>query len=139
MTEESENNALAVTVHHNNEVTVKDERGYPNVCRECRFSGWRDNDNYKSSSEPNRCLLYSGGADPVDGDRIMHGLKVRGVQRDNRNWEPGGEYGDLYPRCTAKNPDGKCTDFVRAKPIPWLGNFWLKLFSRDWRTRKMRL
>lgn len=31
---------LAIIVHENDEVTVKDERGVPVVCKDCRFAGW---------------------------------------------------------------------------------------------------
>jgi len=130
-----ENNKIAVTVHHNNEVTVRDERGYPAVCRECRFSGWRNNYNYRNRPEPNRCLHHSGGADPVDGDRILERFDEGTSDSD---WYPNGKYGKLYPLCQDKNPDGKCENFVKAKPLSLIGNFWRKLFGREWRTKKMR-
>jgi len=130
----AESNKLSVIVHHNDEVTVRDERGYPAVCRDCRFSGWKDAGSYRSHSEPPRCLHHSGGADPVDGDRIMERLD------GYYEWDEGrGSSDRLYPRCKNKNPAGKCKDFVRAKPLRWRGNFWLKLFRREWRTRRMRL
>lgn len=133
----SESSKLAVLVHHNNEVTILDERGHPNVCRDCRFSGWRRPSSYRHHSEPPRCLHYSGGADPVDGDRILNRLKSSFY--DDENWEPNGKHGRLYPHCKDKNPDGKCSDFVRAKPLPWWGNFWRKILGREWRSKKMRL
>lgn len=125
-----ESNKLAVIVHHNNEITVRDERGYPTVCRDCRFSGWRDQESYRNHPEPPRCLHHSGGADPVDGDRMMERLA-------NWGWQDGPD--KLYPHCKDKNPDGKCKDFVRAKPLPWnLRTVWYKLTGREWRYPKMR-
>lgn len=106
-------NKLAVTVHHNNEVTIKDERGYPAVCRDCRFSGWRNDGSYRSHFYPQRCLHYSGGGDPVDGDRIMEGLRVE-WNADQKNWD-GGCYDKLYPRCARKNKDGDCQAFALAR------------------------
>lgn len=129
----SESNKLAIILHHNNEITVRDERGYPAVCRDCRFSGWRSKSSYRKYSEPSRCLHHSGGADPVDGDRIMN--RFDGYY----DWDTGGQGDKLYPLCKNKNPAGKCDDFVRAKPLPWRGNFWRKLLGREWRSRRMRL
>lgn len=140
---ERPSNALAVIVHHNNEVTIHDERGYPAVCRDCRFAGWRSAASYQRDSEPPRCLYHSGGADPVDGDRVMERLCYSYDSDDNKAWSPNGRFGKLYPLCKDKNPDGKCKDFVRAKPLtwtpPWRLDFWRKLLGRDWRTRRMRL
>ena len=138
----SESNKLSIILHHNNEITVRDERGYPAVCLDCRFSGWRNAGSYRSDSEPRRCLHHSGGADPVDGDRILNRLKDGGSYVGNNwtdHWDPRGEYGRAYPLCKNKNPAGKCDDFVRAKTLPWRGNFWRKLLGREWRSKKMRL
>ncbi len=130
----AESNNLAIIVHHNNEVTVRDERGYPAVCRDCRFSGWKDKDSYSNHAEPPRCLHHSGGADPVDGDRMMERFK------GSWDWDPDGAGDKLYPRCKNKNPDGKCEDFVRAKPLPWsLRTLWYKVTGREWRWPRMRL
>ena len=127
-------NKLAVLVHHNNEVTILDERGHPRVCAECRFSGWRNNYSRREGPDSMRCLHYSGGADPVDGDRILDSL-----DSSQYRWEPHGEFGKRYPYCKTKNLEGKCPDYVKAKPLPWWGNFLRKLFGREWKTRKMRL
>jgi len=136
-----ESNELAVTVHHNNEVTVKDERGYPNVCRDCRHSGWLTEYERQHSGEPITCLLYSGGADPMEGDRVIfdHIRKTGYASGRSRHNEAVKHWRGSFPACWSKNQDGKCADFVRAKPLPWIGNFWRKLFGREWRTRRMRL
>jgi hypothetical protein len=70
----------------------------------------------------------------VDGDRILDSLDT-----SQYGWEPHGEFGKRYPFCKTKNPEGKCPDYVKAKPLPWWGNFWRKLFGREWRSKKMRL
>lgn len=136
----AESHKLAVIVHHNDEVTVLDERGYPAVCCDCRFSGWRNEESYCNHKYPPRCLFYSGGADSVDGDRIMEGLRNKSSSYyDSRNWN-GGEHDAKYPLCANKNPEGNCPDYVKAKPLPWsLSTFMLKLLHREWRTRQMRL
>ena len=139
----AESNKLAIILHHNDEVTVRDERGYPLLCRDCRYSGWLTQYERQQNKTPHTCLLYSGGADIADGDRVVfddirkgwddYGLGKRkhdDQARQSRN---------RYPKCLSKNPDGNCKDFVKAKPLPWLGNFWRKLFKREWRSRKMRL
>jgi hypothetical protein len=66
----AESNKLAITAHHNNEITVRDERGYPSLCRDCRYSGWLTAYERHESTGPATCLLYSGGADVTDGDRV---------------------------------------------------------------------
>lgn len=140
---ENDSHQLAVTVHHNNEITVRDERGYPNLCRDCRYSGWLTQYERQNSPEPLTCLLRSGGADTLDGDRVIHDAvrqKFEDYGRgktDHANTER--RWRKHYPTCWSKNSDGNCEDYVKAKPLPWLGNFWRKLFSREWRTRKMRL
>lgn len=132
----AESNKLAILLHHNGEVTVRDERGYPAVCRDCRFSGWRNHGGYRSHREPTRCLHYSGGADPVDGDRMMERLQAGYYDSE---WKADGEHGKLYPRCKDKNPDGKCEDFVKAKPLPWTARtLWYKVTGREWRWPRMR-
>lgn len=134
---------LAVIVHHNNEVTVKDERGYPNLCRDCRYSGWLTGYERARWKDPPTCLLYSGGADTIDGDRVIfdtvgvNGHFASDDRRQHERWER--EWRKHYPVCWHKNSHGECEDFVKAKALPWFGNFWRKLFGREWRTRRMRL
>ncbi len=143
---DDDSHKLAVLVHHNNEVTVFDERGLPRVCRDCRFSGWLTAYERDKNPYPQTCLLYSGGADTNDGDRVIYDnvtgwYEAWGETRrssDAHN-ECAKQTRERYPRCTDKNPDGKCSDYVKAKPLPWMGNFWRKLFGREWRTRSMRL
>lgn len=67
---------LSVIVHENNEITVKEGRGYPHLCRDCRFSGWLTAQERKESRYPVTCLFTSGGADTEDGDRIIFDLKA---------------------------------------------------------------
>ena len=136
----AESNKLAIILHHNDEVTVRDERGYPLLCKDCRYSGWLTQHERQISNTPFTCLLYSGGADVSDGDRVIFdnakGDYGRG-EREHR--EKAYQWREKYPKCLDKNPTGNCKDFVKAKPLPWLGNFWRKLFKREWRSRKMRL
>lgn len=132
----AESNKIAIIVHHNDEITVRDERGYPAVCRDCRFAGWRNQAGYDHYSAPTRCLHHSGGADPIDGDRILGSLDT-GYPSD---WRPEGKLGKKFPTCVDKNPDGKCEDFVPAKPLPWnLRTFWYKIRGQEWRWPQMRL
>lgn len=141
----AESHKLAVVVHHNNEVTVKDERGYPHVCRDCRYSGWLTGYEDRHWPEPPTCLHASGGADPIDGDRVIFGgVGVRpGLyqqprnRRDHQDCEK--DWRERYPSCWKKNQHGDCEDYVKAKPLPWWGNLWRKLLGREWRTRRMRL
>ena len=138
-------NKLAVLVHHNNEVTILDERGLPRLCRDCRFSGWLTVWERDKNTFPRTCLLFSGGADTQDGDRVIYdnvtgwydyyGDKRRKIDAHN---ECARQTRGRYPLCDKKNPDGKCSDYVKAKPLPWWGNIWKKLRGREWRTRKMR-
>lgn len=137
-----ESNKLAVTVHGNNEITIRDERGEPHLCRDCRFSGWLTGYEWKEYSFPVSCLHHSGGADAVEGDRVIFDdVKRRGgwdfdyIAAHNRVC---GKWRATYPRCDDKNGDGKCADYVKAKPLPWFGNFWKKILGREWRTKGMR-
>lgn len=156
---------VAVTVHGNDEVTVKDERGVPDVCKNCRFAGWLTEYEFKKAMRshqlPVSCLHYSGGADPHDGDRVVFDtVKQRGQTRSrqvrdpkdpyNLVWAEVGisehlkkewDYRDRYPKCSEKNHDGKCGDFVPAKPEPEMSRwqkFWESKGERLVRIRKMR-
>lgn len=144
----AESNKLAVTVHHNNEVTVRDERGYPNLCRDCRYSGWLTEWEWVKFPHPQTCLRYSGGADTIDGDRVIFdnvtGLHTNPYsnttsRRQKEHNDCARQQRNTYPRCAKKNPDGNCEDFVQAKTLPWWGNLWRKLLRREWRARRMRL
>lgn len=130
---------LTVIAHPNNEVTVLDERGLPVLCLDCRYSGWLTGYEHKEHSYPRTCLLYSGGADVRDGDRVIfddHGVG-HGYDSANRreHEEIAKDWRKPYPLCEAKNAEGKCQEFVRARTLPW----WrLRRWIRPWRTRKMR-
>jgi hypothetical protein len=117
---------LSVIVHENDEVTVRDERGIPVVCKDCRFAGWLTEYEFHEYSLPRTCLHHSGGADPEDGDRVVFDEAIAQWSHDarTRNWR------EEYPLCSKKNERGNCNDFVRAKPVSW----WRRLFGR----RKMR-
>lgn len=151
----SDDSKLAIIVHQNDEVTLRDERGVPVLCRDCRFAGWLSEWEFQTEKDPATCLLYSGGADVLDGDRVIfdkvkkynvgeiydHSAKGY-IPRDgghdyllHRGWRK------KYPLCFEKNQDGQCKDFVRAVPLatvwwkPWTwGSQW-----RDRLRRKMRL
>lgn len=114
---------LAVIVHENDEVTLKDERGLPFVCRDCRFSGWLTEHEFKEYPLPRTCLHYSGGADPREGDRIILDDVASSYAHDRV--EP--QWRTRYPLCSTKNADGNCTEFVRARPLS-LG-WWARLKS----------
>lgn len=142
---DASSNKIAVLVHHNNEVTVLDERGLPRLCRDCRHSGWLTEWERHTYTHPKTCLLYSGGADTLDGDRVIFD-NVTGLYRYRGETSRRSADHDRcaqanrknYPLCGEKNPDGKCEDYIRAKSLAWWGNFWRKLFGREWRTRRMR-
>lgn len=118
---------LAIIVHGNDEVTVRDERGVPVVCKDCRFAGWLTRYEFREYRLPRTCLHFSGGADPATGDRVvwddvnvqyMHTICEVKARKE-------------YPLCGIRNERGDCNDFVPAKPVPW----WRRLFGR----RKMRV
>lgn len=120
----TDNTKLAVIVHENNEVTVRDARGLPHVCADCRYSGWLSKYEYDSWDDPQTCLLHSGGADPVDGDRIIKDWMTYDWQHQDlvkNDWRK------LYPLCRKKNQDGSCEDFCPVKPLPWYRR-WLPFF-----------
>ena len=158
-------NKLAVTVHGNDEVTVRDERGVPDVCKNCRFAGWLTEYEFRMSKStdylPVTCLHYSGGADPHDGDRVIFDDVTRWGNTDRQyvfvgpsHWDKEwknipisghllkvSENRERYPECSEKNHDGKCGDFVPAKPEPERGGwqkFWESKGERLVRIRKMR-
>lgn len=123
----TDNTKLAVIVHENNEITVKDGRGLPHVCLDCRHSGWLTKYEYGEYKLPRTCLLYSGGADPADGDRIILDTTKDSYWHDDaaKKWRK------KYPLCSHKNQDGQCEDFCRAKPMLWHQRwFWFLRPSR---------
>jgi len=127
---DSSHTSLQVVVHGNNEITVKDERGLPNTCIDCRFSGWLTQYEFNGYKRPRTCLFYSGGADPEDGDRVWDdSVYSEWGHRDSAN-----KWRKRYPLCHFKNADGKCSDFVRAKPTPWYKRIFFRRFFR----RQMR-
>jgi hypothetical protein len=135
-----DSHSLAVIVHENNEVTVKDGRGLPHLCRDCRHSGWLTKWHYQTINHPSHCLFYSGGADVEDGDRIIFNRpRVRDPfsdwKRDDALRDLKRKYGERYPRAGEKNKDGKCEDYVPAKKLPWWS--WRR-WIRPWRVRMMR-
>lgn len=113
---------LSVIVHENDEVTVKDERGLPVLCSDCRFAGWLSKDEFNEYRRPITCLYTSGGSHPVLPVRIR-------VLKDLYEWQVN-TWRNAFPFCTAKNHDGNCKDFIRAKPQSW----WTRVFRR----KKMR-
>jgi len=137
---------LAIIVHGNDEVTVRDERKHPVVCVDCRFAGWLTEYEFRRNDLPFTCLLYSGGADPLDGDRVVFD------HVEDRGWRPGDPYKrdgytykrktwygheltardhrTNYPRCFDKNPKGECPDFVRAQQPTEEPRWW------QWRKRR---
>lgn len=132
---------LAVIVHENDEVTVRDARGLPHLCRDCRFSGWLTQAEREDSKFPTTCLFSSGGADTSDGDRVVFDDIVkpeygstawkRKIQYLNTKWRK------TYPWVHEKNRDGLCSDYTKAKPLPWWHPF--RWIGRSYRTRWMRL
>jgi hypothetical protein len=117
---------LSVIVHENDEVTLRDERGVPVVCKDCRFAGWLTKYEFGRHRLPRTCLHHSGGADPADGDRVIFDEADTQWRHNDR----AGRWRKEYPLCTDKNERGDCNDFVRAKPVSW----WRRIFGR----RKMR-
>lgn len=129
---------LSVIVHENDEVTVRDERGVPVVCRDCRHSGWLTEHEFRENEQPTTCLHHSGGADPLDGDRVIFDDAISHWQHRQMS----DDWRKRYPLCFRKNHDGQCGDFVRAKPalkVSW----WRRLLGgkrlRDAIRRRMRL
>lgn len=147
---------LAIIVHQNDEVTIRDERGVPCLCRDCRFSGWLTEWEFQNNQVPPTCLLHSGGADVLDGDRVIFDdvTEYEGPTLWNRKTgndehftrchlfiiEKGWQ--KKFPSCFLKNHDGRCKDFVRAQP-PEPVSFWRRWLGgaklRDILRRKMRL
>lgn len=124
------NTQLQVIVHGNHEITIKDERGLPRTCVDCRFSGWLTQHEFDEHESPWTCLLHSGGADPQDGDRILNDH----IDNEWNHNDAAKKCRKRYPLCFKKNHDGKCEDFVRARPMPWYARF----FYRDYFRRQMR-
>jgi hypothetical protein len=127
---------LAVIVHENNEVTVRDGRGETLSCKDCRFSGWLTKAEYSKNKFPTHCLHFSGGADPTDKDRIIHDDVSRWSKWDSLSDSLREREQKKYPKCIVKNAKGNCEDYVKAKeisafnPLRWIG--------RTFRTLKMR-
>jgi hypothetical protein len=143
---------LAVIVHGNDEVSVLDERRTPFVCAECRFAGWLTEYEFRTQLVPPTCLHYCGGADPQDGDRVLYdevlearyGREYRPVGHPDLHWRRVLKGGHLYlaarhrgrfPLCRDKNPDGRCEDFVRARPLPPVP-WWLRIIPFAYRRRR---
>ena len=61
---------LKVVYHEDHSTDVLHTRGEPVICRDCRHAGWLTQYEFKKNKVPVRCLFYSGGADPQDGDRL---------------------------------------------------------------------
>lgn len=129
------NEKLPVIVHENNEVTVRDGRNLTVSCKDCRFSGWLTKYDYEKHRCPTHCLYYSGGADPVDKDRIMLD-KIESYFPNRSERESIFEKEKVYPKCDEKNENGNCELYVKAKPI----SIWnpLRWIGRSYRTLKMR-
>jgi hypothetical protein len=104
---------LSITVHENDEITLKDERGLPVVCKDCRFAGWLTEWEFNEDEVPWTCLYFSGGADPRDGDRVL----VDTAAQWSDHYRSEGRLRKRYPLCSTKNANGDCTDFVRARPL----------------------
>lgn len=104
---------LAVIVHENDEVTLKDERGLPFVCKDCRFAGWLTEHEFKEHPAPCTCLHFSGGANPREGVRVI----LLDVTSDYGHYRVLPLWRARYPLCSDKNADGNCSDFVRARPL----------------------
>lgn len=134
------NTAIKVIAHENGEITVQDGRGYPSICKDCRFSGWLYEGQYEGGGVPTNCLFHSGGADTEDGDRIIFSLRQgdyysKLAYKDARleleeKWE------SKFPFCRHKNQNGRCPDFVPAKRLSIFNP--LRWFGLEYRTRKMR-
>jgi hypothetical protein len=122
---------LKVVYHEDHSTDVLHARGEPVVCKDCRFSGWLTLHDFRENKVPTHCLLYSGGADPHDGNRVI----LDDVEKDRyyysgqrlltiRSYDAG------YPKCMARNQSGQCKDFLRAKKQ--------SLFERIFRRKAMR-
>lgn len=120
--ENDERPRLRVVVHDDGEAVVSDERGAPVLCKDCRFSGWFRMIDFTSSQKliakqeilPTHCLYHSGGANPVDGRRVI-------FPEITTNWEvqPHPSWTKVYPACTRANETGLCTKFVQATKPRW--------------------
>ncbi len=118
---------LKVVYHEDHSTDVLHTRGEPVICRDCRHAGWLTEYEYKQNRIPIRCLFFSGGADPQDGDRVK--LDWANVSRsryynDDRNTID--KWAKRYPLCSTKNQDGQCEDFIRALKQSW----WTRTFQR---------
>ena len=114
---------LKVVYHEDHEVVVTEVRGHPNLCKDCRFSGWLTNIEFRNHVIPVTCLLFSGGADPRDGDRVIYDNIDNSWDHDRKDerWR------HRYPYCSTRNADGACESFLASRPK----TFWQKLW--DWR------
>lgn len=109
-------------VYDDDTVVVHDERQIPVLCKDCRFSGWLRLYDYKESWPsrlPTHCLHYSGGVRPSNGTRVVYYSCT-----DKYDKPEGSEWRSRYPETLDKNHDGKCSDYVPAKKLPW----WRRLF-----------
>ena len=111
---------LKVVYHEDHSTDVLHTRGEPVVCKDCRFAGWLTEYEYEHNKLPVTCLLYSGGADPQDGDRVKldsfkkhHDYVYNAKLKELRGWR------ELYPFCSERNQDGQCSDYMRAKKLSW--------------------
>jgi len=106
---------LKVVYHEGQEAVVTEMRGQPNICKDCRFSGWLTQHEFREHVVPVTCLLFSGGADPRDGDRVMFDLVT--WSGDHKDWARA--HREQYPKCRTRNKDGACESFLEAKKLPW--------------------
>lgn len=119
---------LSVIVHENDEVTIKDERGLPVLCQDCRFAGWLSKWEFNRYRHTRTCLYYSGGSSPILPVRIRFFGTDFDFDTTHERWSE--QWRKDFPMCAKKNHNGNCKDFIRAKPQSW----WTRVFHR----RRMR-
>ena len=118
---------LKVVYHEDHSTDVLHSRGAPVICRDCRHAGWLTHHEFAKHRIPFTCLLYSGGADPQDGDRVK--LDWADAARGDLHYQDQAcfdKWRELYPKCESKNQDGQCEDFIRALKQSW----WTRTFRR---------
>lgn len=85
----------------------------PVMCKNCCMSGWLTEHEFRLFEEPQTCLGIRGAGPWGESDRVV----LCEVDRARWHDEKALEYRDELPRCSVKNADGDCSDFVRARPI----------------------